>query len=170
MLYRDLTPVRHRIFQNGSYISPSHTLWVYGGDVIQKRWEMTHTSPLSLPILFSLIWQVFLNQVTWKLYEFLWQLWLIWVEFWYAFFINCSYPRNENKASLPGESFNWKTHLNWMYSSVNYLQIHKPLIPHFHRASSFWLVERLALSGQCLEECEIQQECGGDRREKKGAH
>lgn len=127
---------------------------------------MTHTSPLSPPTFFSLTWQVFLNQGTWKLYGVSRQLWVTWLEFWYAFFINCSYSRNENETSPPGESFHWETHLNWMHKSVNYLQIHNPLMPHSHRAASFWLLERLTLSGLCWNGHEIQQEQGGDSREK----
>lgn len=68
---------------------------------VTERLEMIPTSLLSPPHLLNLTWQVFLNQVTWKPValgngE----------KFRYAFFIKRSYPRNEKKATLPGESFN----------------------------------------------------------------
>lgn len=98
---------------------------------LKKKDEKWHTLfHYHLSACLNLTWQVFLHQVTWKLYGILRQLWGTWAEFWYAFFINCSWPRNENKAALPGESFKWKTHLNWMHTSVSYLQILQPLTSH----------------------------------------
>lgn len=80
MLYKDLTPVR-RQFKKGNFpkwitLKPQTIFCeVYGGDVTHKKgWEVTHISPLSPCGLFNLTWQVFLNQVTWKLYGILRQL------------------------------------------------------------------------------------------------
>lgn len=84
MLYKDLTPERYK-FKKGNFLKkitlkPQTSFCeVYGGDVIhKKRWEMTRTSPLSPSSLFNLTWQVFLNQVTWKLYGIVRQLGVTW--------------------------------------------------------------------------------------------
>lgn len=59
-------------------------------------------------------------------------------------------------------------YLNWMHTSVNYLRIHKPWMPHFRRtSSSLWFVERRALSGLCLEDSEIQQDVEGQERRRE---
>lgn len=77
------------------------------------------------------------------------QLWVTWLEFWYAFFINIL--RNENRTSPPGEVFHWETlYLNWMHKSVNYLQIHNPLMPHSHRLTFLASWEADTLQG-CAE-------------------
>lgn len=127
----------------GAQIDPTeaHFCEVPGDVTHKKRRGTSHTPPLSPSSSLNFTWQVLLHQSYLK---------IIWaqgsprkrVEFWYAFFINCSWPRIEDKAVLPGESLSEKLILIECTYQLAIFRIHQPLMSHLHRSafSSQWLV------------------------------